>query len=90
MATTRELLLTIPGFTIQGADDLGNTGYQMQSQGHFDGAPSRPPSRTSNKTPMNGVIDLTEEHARGILLLPVHFSSCPDLNDSEPSEFKST
>ena len=36
------------------------------NQGRFDGAPSRPPSRTSNNKSPAGVIDLTEEHARGI------------------------
>lgn len=46
-------------FNIQGADDLG-----PNAQGRFDGALSRPPSRTSNnRSPIGKVIDLTPEHA---------------------------
>ncbi len=52
-------------FDIHAPDDPGPFG------GRFDGAPSRPPSRTSNnKSPLSKVIDLTAEHALGLYSLP--------------------
>ncbi|KFY10773.1 hypothetical protein V492_04854 [Pseudogymnoascus sp. VKM F-4246] len=42
-------------FQVQGADDPGG--------GSFYGAPTRPPSRSSNTSPLGGIISLEKEHA---------------------------
>lgn len=43
-------------FQVQGPDDPGNGGI-------YNGAPSRPPSRSSNRSPLGRVISLAAEHA---------------------------
>lgn len=53
---------------MQGPDELGPT------YGDGAGAPSRPPSRTNNKSPLdplNGAVDMTMHNATGELDAPL-------------------
>lgn len=45
-------------------DGNGNAGFQIQS---MDVGPTRPNSRTTNRSPRNGVVDLSNDAAAGAL-----------------------
>lgn len=45
-------------FQVQGPDDEGN-----RAPGYYSTAPSRPPSRSSNRSPFSNIISLAAEHA---------------------------